>query len=147
MSITRIRGTWFLAGMLWAMSVCAPAMADDTELFIGDSSLFPDSKPTILFVLDTSGSMKTAVTTQSVYDPAIIYPGSCLSSHLYWRSGTGTAPDCTTDRWFERDALRVAKTRTALNGSELFGSKVRVVGSQRPVVTSLSTTTLAKDAW
>ena len=47
-----------------------PAIADDTELFVGAAVAAPPSRPNILFVLDTSGSMDTNVTTQVSFDPA-----------------------------------------------------------------------------
>ncbi len=117
MSVTRMRCTWFLAGMLWAFTATTPTMADDTELFVGDSSLYPDAKPNVLFIFDTSGSMNTPVATQTIYDPAVSYPGSCVSSRVYWRSGTGSPPDCSTDRWFDRAALMCKKALDAFGTS------------------------------
>ena len=106
MSVTGKRGTWILAGTLWALGSGIPAFADDTELFV--SSANPSTttiQPNILFVIDTSGSMRSAVVTQATYDPAVSYSGSCSTSRVYWRTGTGDPPSCDTTRWFNRDAL------------------------------------------
>ena len=34
-----------------------PAVADDTELFVGDAVAAPAGRPNIMFILDTSGSL------------------------------------------------------------------------------------------
>jgi type IV pilus assembly protein PilY1 len=105
MSIRRKRITWLAAGMLWALTSGLPASADDTELFVGDATLYPQSLPNILFILDTSGSMTTPVLTQGTYSPAVVYPGTCVSNRIYWRRGTGNPPDCATTRWFDATAF------------------------------------------
>ncbi len=80
----------------------APASADDTEIFIGQTDT--GVKPNILFVLDTSGSMGTEVITElAPYDPSVTYTGSCDPSRVYWVRNTGNPvfpPECTTDNWF-----------------------------------------------
>lgn len=88
------RTKWTSAGLLLALVVGSPAVtfADDTELLL----LTPDtgSKPNILFILDTSGSMRDEVLTQAPYDPSIIYGGACDSGKVYW-SDVDIAPDCS----------------------------------------------------
>jgi type IV pilus assembly protein PilY1 len=91
--------------MIWAFMVITPAIADDTELFVGDASQFPQVTPNILFVIDTSGSMDTAVQTQAAFDPAVTYTGSCDPTRVYWRNGTGTPPDCSTDQWTDANTF------------------------------------------
>jgi len=105
MSVTRKRSTWVLAGMLWALASGAPSFADDTELFVSSTTAFPDAKPNILFIIDTSGSMTNPVVTQATYDPLFSYGGACDASRVYWRRGSGNPPDCSTDRWFNRTAF------------------------------------------
>ncbi|MCZ6584705.1 MAG: hypothetical protein O6930_01690, partial [Gammaproteobacteria bacterium] len=107
MSVTRKRGTWLLTGTLWALGSGIPAFADDTELFVSNSSQFADTaRPNILFIIDTSGSMRTEVETQATYDPGDDYRGDCLADRVYWRIGTRNPPNCrTTNRWFNLDAL------------------------------------------
>ncbi|MFB3112121.1 MAG: hypothetical protein ACE10G_08815, partial [Gemmatimonadales bacterium] len=106
MSVTNKRGTWILAGMLWALGSGIPAFADDTELFVSDSSQFAGTiRPNILFIIDTSGSMKGEVITQLLYDPATTYGGDCSANEVFWRVGTGSPPQCDDNEWFERSAL------------------------------------------
>jgi type IV pilus assembly protein PilY1 len=105
MSLTRQRATPFTLGLLFALVSGAPVVADDTELFVFDNSALTVN-PNILFILDTSGSMDTAVESQQSYDPAAVYDGSCRHDRLYWRTGTGDPPACDTDRWFDASALK-----------------------------------------
>lgn len=114
MSVTRMTSTWFAAGMLGALTAGSPVLADDTELFVGDPSLHGDTKPNVLFVFDTSGSMATPVVTQTNYDPDVVYPGACAAARVYWRDGTGSPPACDTDRWFYKDQLMCLQAAEAL---------------------------------
>lgn len=108
MSLTRTHITWFGVGALWTSTLGAPAIADDTELFVGDSTTITQGQPNILFVLDNSASMGASVSTRAPYDPAFAYSGSCSSGRVYWKSGSdpNNPPDCaSTDRWFNASAL------------------------------------------
>jgi type IV pilus assembly protein PilY1 len=68
-----------------------PVQADDTEIYIGQpTSTSTASRPNILFIMDTSGSMGTNVTTQSTYDPLQTYAGNCSADTVYWKSSTAT---------------------------------------------------------
>lgn len=89
------------------MTLCAaltvgaalPAAADDTEIYIGQPpATAAASRPNILFVMDTSGSMGTNVTTQTTYDPNTVYPGSCSQDTVYWRSSTATTTGLPVNR-------------------------------------------------
>ena len=107
MSVTNKRGTWILAGTLWALGSGIPAFADDTELFVSDSSQFVDIvRPNILFIMDTSGSMDNEVESLGPYDPSEEYDGDCGESRVYWRTGTGTPVACTTSQWLNMSALK-----------------------------------------
>ncbi len=60
MTTSRMRSRATLAAAAAvAMLASAPAGADDTELFIGAAVAAAPSRPNILFVMDTSGSMDT----------------------------------------------------------------------------------------
>ncbi|HXV08551.1 MAG TPA: hypothetical protein VD791_11015, partial [Burkholderiales bacterium] len=50
------------------LALAAPALADDAEIFVGTGSVVSSQRPNILFVMDTSGSMSTNVTTQVPYN-------------------------------------------------------------------------------
>ena len=80
----------------------SPAVADDTEIFVSQGS---GAQPNILLILDTSGSMDSAVTTQAPYDPSVTYAGSCTAGRIYWRAGSGDPPDCGSNRWFNAARL------------------------------------------
>ncbi len=65
MSTNRKHGTWLLAATLWTLISGLPVIADDTELFVGDSGLFhADAQTNVFLILDTSTSMDAAVATQ-----------------------------------------------------------------------------------
>src|SRR4051794_36646380 len=97
------------AVLVKAFSIVAPAIAiclsgitesraDDTEIFVATPAASANTKPNILFVIDTSGSMSTKITTQTTYDPSQTYPGAksaCPADRVYW-STSGTAPNCAT---------------------------------------------------
>src|SRR5947208_12753955 len=74
-----------------AVIVCGPsALADDSEIFTGGSS--SGAQPNILFILDTSGSMASTVTTQTPFNPATTYAGACSSTLVYFQASGGSAP-------------------------------------------------------
>ncbi|TLY90868.1 MAG: hypothetical protein E6K40_16205, partial [Gammaproteobacteria bacterium] len=49
-------------------------------------------QPNILFILDTSGSMASTVTTQTPFNPATTYAGACSSTLVYFQASGGSAP-------------------------------------------------------
>ena len=91
-----------ITAALFAALTATPAAGDDTELFVTDTRRFPDARPNVLLILDTSASLAQAVETQQRYDSAVRYTGRCDASRVYWRTGVGAPPQCSTDRWFER---------------------------------------------
>jgi type IV pilus assembly protein PilY1 len=112
-----------LLGAVWMITAGLPAVADDTELFVSTSG-GSGIKPNILFVIDNSGSMDTQVVTQDNYSAATTYSGSCDTSKVYWRTGIGDAPDCSTDRWFNVSALKCAAAVTAFTTGGIYIDKV-----------------------
>jgi type IV pilus assembly protein PilY1 len=77
-----------------------PAAADDTEIYIGQpTENSTATRPNILFVMDTSGSMGTAVTTtQTTYDPKETYTGACNPTSVYWKSSTASFTGLPVDK-------------------------------------------------
>src|SRR5882724_8009180 len=74
-----------------AVVVCGrSALADDSEIFTGSSSA--GAQPNILFILDTSGSMASQVTTQAAYDPVKTYAGACSTAQVYFQASGGSTP-------------------------------------------------------
>ena len=93
----------FCAGVALSIFCGTPAVADDTEIFVGSQG---DVRPNILFILDTSGSMDGTVQTQEPFDPGRTYSGNCTEGRIYYRRDTGDPLDCSEDSWFNEAALK-----------------------------------------
>ena len=105
--------SWLAAGAIWAALSGAPALADDTELFVGNNLTSP-GQPNILFVVDNSGSMGSLVRTQETYKSAVVYPSQgCDVNRVYWRTGTGNPPLCTSNNYFNAAELQCSFALTA----------------------------------
>ena len=50
-----------LFGFCYTLMAATPVMADDTDIFFGATPDSPNTRPNVLFILDTSGSMGTEV--------------------------------------------------------------------------------------
>lgn len=106
----------FLTATVAAMTMAAgmTASADDTELLVGPTVVPATQRPNILFILDTSGSMDSDVS--SGFDMNGTYSGTCDENRIYWKqpssSTTDTPPDCNTRNWVHKD---VFKCQTALD--------------------------------
>ena len=85
------------AGLGWTTIACVSAQAEDIEIFIG-SNAGTTTKPNILLILDDSISMNGVVDSQSTYDPAVVYTGTCTDDRVYW-STSGTPPTCSTNNY------------------------------------------------
>jgi type IV pilus assembly protein PilY1 len=105
-----------------AFCVAPSSYADDTELFVGDAVGAAPSRPNILFILDTSGSMTANVLTQVEWDPAVTY-GSCNPNRIYW-STNATPPSCSSNQWVSTTAFtcQAAQSRLASAGFAAPGS-------------------------
>jgi type IV pilus assembly protein PilY1 len=112
MNRSTARISWLALGALWALASGLPAVADDTELFIGTTNNSV-AKPNILFIIDNSGSMGTLVLTQETFDGSTTYTGACDVNRVYWRTGTGNPPACSTSNYFNLSALRCEKALKA----------------------------------
>ncbi len=92
--------------ILSAMVVSSgPTFADDTELYVKESTTRTGARPKVLVIFDNSGSMSTEEITQVVdYDPNYDYPavsGSGYSDTLiYYAVGGGglPTPDTSSDK-------------------------------------------------
>ena len=98
MSTSRFRTLSLLAAsaVLSAATLFAvqPAVADDTELFIGQAVAPPTARPNIMFIMDTSGSMGSDVESQAPFDPSVTWDGDFDKNRLYWKLNTQTKPPC-----------------------------------------------------
>ena len=94
-----------LTGMFASVLVGLPAYADDTEIYVGQNLGVSEVPPNILFVVDTSGSMSTNVVTQTTYNPATTYSGSCSTSRVYY-SASKTTNCSSTSNYFNLSNLQ-----------------------------------------
>lgn len=98
MKIRMQKATWTSISFVLALLSGAPAMADDTELLLINPDPTQNPVPNVMFILDTSGSMKSMETTNAPYDSATSYAGLCANDSIYWTDvdvfpvcdGTGT---------------------------------------------------------
>ena len=80
-------------GILLALTAGAPVFADDTELLLVTPSTTQDLEPNIMFIIDTSGSMRSEEETIEPYDSTRSYAGDCGVDRVYWTT-IETAPVC-----------------------------------------------------
>lgn len=96
-----------LLATLFCMSCGSPAVADDTDVFVGQ--LLNPGQPNVLFLFDTSGSMNSQVVVGTDYDPTIVYAGDCNTDRVFWSLlGTGQVllPDCQLATYVNKDSFR-----------------------------------------
>ena len=99
-------------GALIGATAAFPAHAEDIEIYVGLNGGQSAVKPNVLFVIDTSGSMGSAVTVIEEYDPGRTYPGRCDPERIYWAL-RGRAPQCPSNAKFEASRLRCESTATS----------------------------------
>ncbi len=109
--------SWMSAGFAYVTLAAAPAFADDTELLLLNPDPSTQPKPNVMFILDTSGSMNTTQTTNTPYDPNIVYAGTCQTDALYW-TDVGITPECvaTNTRWIYKTAYHCEFSQKQLAG-------------------------------
>ncbi len=85
-----------LKGMMLALYLSTPAIADDIEIYTSLGSSATTVKPNILFILDSSGSMGEPVfgTPSAPYDPTITYSGCYYGGFYYFQSAGSNPPGC-----------------------------------------------------
>ncbi|MDH3374948.1 MAG: hypothetical protein OEM85_16410, partial [Gammaproteobacteria bacterium] len=89
---------WTGLGLLLALTCGAPAIADDTELLLVNPTADTQTKPNVLLIIDSSGSMgNNSEETREVYDSTETYPGAatpCDPAYLYWTEFKSVTPSC-----------------------------------------------------
>ncbi|MFQ5609942.1 MAG: hypothetical protein ACE5F8_06700, partial [Woeseiaceae bacterium] len=93
-------------GIVVTLICGVPALADDTEILLINPNAANPPQPNVMFIFDSSGSMRGRVTTQLPYDSSNTYPpdAGCDPDMLYWTE-VSTVPDCnTTIQFFEKTA-------------------------------------------
>ena len=101
----KLARNWPGSAALWMLFAMTPASGDDTELFVSDTRRFAEARPNVLLILDTSAGLAQEIQTRGSYELAAQYTGQCDPARIYWRTGIGAPPQCSTDRWFERTVL------------------------------------------
>jgi type IV pilus assembly protein PilY1 len=98
-----------VVGLVLSTAVIPAAMADDIEIYTTDPAETAGVNPNILFLVDNSISMGTAMTVTAHYDPGTTYTGDCVTDGIYFVPLGQKGPDCTTDpapgNYFNRSAL------------------------------------------
>ncbi len=84
------------AGFLLALTAGATAIADDTELLLAVPPASLNATPNMLFILDTSHSMRSVEDTIEPYDSDEDYDGDCDDDAFYW-TDVGVIPVCDGD--------------------------------------------------
>jgi len=105
----------------------APAVADDTEVFIFTPP-GADSRPNVLFILDTGGSMLNPIEGADAYEPGKEYvlPSGCDRDRVYFQLNTDSQPkDCSGLQSIPREQL-VCKAAAAPLDSVGYANFVRV---------------------
>ncbi len=105
MLTSRMRTAWLGAGLLLTLTAGAPVWADDVELLLSTPASSNAAKPNILFIIDSSGSMREEEEiTQEPFDPGTTYSGSCDSDKYYWTTGS-EPPSCSSDFKFYKTSF------------------------------------------
>ena len=105
MKINTRKTAWTTISMALALLAGAPAVADDTELLLTvPGSNDNPFNANILLIIDSSGSMGTLQRTNTPYNSATVYAGTCDTTRLYW-SDLGQVPNCddANTRYIERN--------------------------------------------
>lgn len=118
MIVTKRFITWISAGFLLAMMAGSPAVADDTELLLVPPPSTDETKPRILFIIDTSTSMESEEDTPIPYDNSDTYDGECNSDAIYWMLIAGVEPDCagSTEGYIDKDNWNCQAAELAMQG-------------------------------
>ena len=116
-----LRVAWASVGLITALIIGSPAIADDVEILLAQPSSEGAAKPNILFILDSSGSMTSVETSQQPYDSNDTYGGSCNSNQYYFTSNTGT-PSCDSSNKnrIDKSAFQCAQGALMANASGSF---------------------------
>ncbi len=124
--ISKARLTGPIAALTFVLSL---AIADDTEIYIGQSDEAVSRNPNVLFIVDTSGSMGTDVEVeQNPYDDGVDYDDVCVSDEdadrIYWSQAewdgynnqwSTEPPACGSSRWIEPEAMLIDDVSDSLD--------------------------------
>ena len=123
MKIRTQKLAWMTAAGIYISAGMAPVWADDTELLLLNPSSIVQPKPNIMFILDTSGSMRTLESTVQPYDSNVSYGGSCDPNKLYW-TDVDVVPVCdgTETQMIQKTAFQCEAATNQLTGIGSFSN-------------------------
>ncbi|MDG1462978.1 MAG: hypothetical protein P8R04_05345, partial [Gammaproteobacteria bacterium] len=128
MTKSRIKMPWLILGAAFSIfSLSNISLADDTELFLAGED--PDAEggvqPNIMFIIDTSGSMDTNVSSQLPYDDSFTYSGSC-NANLIYVTTTNNAPNCSSSSTsrFPKSSNNCIASLSSLSSGTFFADKM-----------------------
>ncbi len=127
MNMCRKHSAWAIAGMLITLTIGSPVWADDVELLLSTPGGL-NSKPNILFILDSSGSMTTVEESQEPYDGSETYTGPCDLDMYYWGT-TSAIPNCGDDYKFKKTVFNCQQGITQARSA---GSYTDTMSMYRP---------------
>ncbi|MEM8685622.1 MAG: vWA domain-containing protein, partial [Pseudomonadota bacterium] len=122
--------SWAGAGLLLALSVGSPALADDVELLLSTPASSNAAKPNVLFVIDSSGSMTRVETSQEPFNAANDYSdrGDCDEDYYYWTYNSGI-PKCGDKFRIKKTVFQCEQGRVQMAGA---GSYTDTMAMYRP---------------
>lgn len=107
-----------ISGALLSVATAQAAFADDTEIFFNQNGA--DVPANVLFIMDTSGSMNSLVTTSKPYNPNLSYnPDKCATpfdASAYYYSSKGI-PACASTQKIAKTQFKCASMMSGLNSS------------------------------
>ncbi len=94
----------------------APLKAEDIDVYLSGSGLVADEKPSILIILDNSGSMDTVIPGSSeAFNTSTTYSGSYNNARTYWTTGSSCSSiGSTSNQWFTATNNRCNASLTPL---------------------------------
>ena len=104
-----------LTGILASGLLCAGAFADDSEIFLGANT--SGAAPNILFILDTSGSMNSSVSSQVPYDATAVYAGACSNTLVYYSNSSSIPSGCGSINSYSATYQKCQSANTALSSA------------------------------
>lgn len=105
-------------GLTLALLAGTPAIADDTELLLVAPPDAAQTKPNVMFILDTSGSMRTVQITAEPYNSANSYAAGTCDVNLLYYSIDGSRPVCdpANTRFFDKASFHCSAAVTPIAG-------------------------------
>lgn len=114
--------TGLATGIVLSLGSIAPAMADDSEIYLTTGPA-GGVRPNVLLIVDTSRSMEAADSTnerQPEYNPngsytvpAAVTPNNCVAGRIFFRRKGDPQPDCTSTNYILETSNNCSKLATA----------------------------------